>query len=98
MSKIFSVAIIGCGSRGQNVYGKYMFEKKEQFKIIALCDVKESMLEIAKNRFGVSDENCFTDSEEFFKQKRADVLVLATQDRDHVSMCVKALKLGYDVL
>ena len=98
MSKIFSVAIIGCGSRGQNVYGKYMFAEKDKFKIVSLCDIKERMLEIAKERFGVKDENCFTDSEEFFKQKRADVLVLATQDRDHVSMCIKALKLGYDVL
>ena len=98
MGKIYSVAIIGCGSRGQNVYGKYMFASKDKFEIVSLCDTNEKMLALAQERFGVEKANCFTDSEEFFAQKRADVLVLATQDRDHVWMCVKALKLGYDVL
>lgn len=98
MKKIFTVAIIGCGSRGQNVYGKLMHARKDEFEIVSLCDINKDMLEIAKNRFNVEESNCFTDSEAFFKEKRADVLVLATQDRDHVSMCVKALSLGYDVL
>ncbi len=98
MGKIYTVAIIGCGSRGQNVYGKYMFESKDKFKIVALCDVNENALESSRQRFNVKPENCFADSEEFFKEKRADVLVIATQDRDHVSACVKALRAGYDVL
>ena len=98
MGKIYSVAIIGCGSRGQNVYGKYMFASKDKFKIVSLCDANEKMLALAQERFDVEKGNCFTDSEEFFAQKRADVLVIATQDRDHVWMCVKALALGYDVL
>mgnify|MGYP003295389648 CR=1 FL=1 len=36
--------------------------------------------------------------EEFLKEKRSDALVIATQDRDHVDMCIRALELGYDVL
>ena len=32
------------------------------------------------------------------KEKRADVLVIATQDQDHVRECIKALEVGYDVL
>lgn len=98
MGKIYSVAIIGCGSRGQNVYGKYMFASADKFKIVALCDTNERMLDLSKERFGVAQENCFLDGAEFFSKKRADVIVIATQDRDHVSMCVKALSLGYDVL
>ena len=98
MGKIYSVAIIGCGSRGQNVYGKYMFASADKFKIVALCDTNERMLDLSRERFGVAKENCFLDGAEFFLKKRADVIVIATQDRDHVSMCVKALSLGYDVL
>ena len=98
MNKIFTVAIIGCGSRGQNVYGKYMFEAKDKFQIVALCDINQRMLEIASARFGVEKENCFVNDEDFFARKRADVLVIGTQDRDHVRQCVKALELGYDVL
>ena len=98
MGKIYSVAIIGCGSRGQNVYGKYMFQSKDKFNIVSVCDVNASALELAAKRFNIRPENVFASSEEFFAEKRADVLVIATQDRDHVSQCVKALKLGYDVL
>lgn len=98
MKKVFSVAIIGCGSRGQGAYGKYMYARKDEFEIVALCDINPRILEISKERFNVKDENVFLNSEEFFAKKRADVIVIATQDRDHVDMCIKALKLGYDVL
>ena len=98
MGKIFSVAIIGCGSRGRGAYGKCMHNLKDKFKIVSLCDVNERMLQIAREAFEVDEQNCFLDENKFFESKRADVLVLATQDRDHVRMCIKALKLGYDVL
>ena len=70
MSEIFSVAIIGCGSRGQNVYGKYMFECKDKFKIVSLCDTNAKVLEMARQRFNVDAEKYFTDSDEFFAEKR----------------------------
>ena len=31
-------------------------------------------------------------------KKRSDVLVIATQDRDYVRMCKRALELGYEIL
>ena len=68
MKKIFTVAIIGCGSRGQNAYGKLMHARKDEFKIVSLCDINQKILEIAKNRFEVDGANCFTDSEQFFKE------------------------------
>ena len=49
-------------------------------------------------KFGVAAENRFTDENVFFAVKRADVLVIATQDKDHVRQAVKAFSLGYDVL
>jgi hypothetical protein len=44
MNKVFSVSIIGCGSRGQNSYGKFMYENKEMFKIASICDTNHKML------------------------------------------------------
>ena len=95
--KMFTVAVIGCGSRGF-CYGDYMFKQKEKFNIICACDISESKLVRAKKDWELETENLFLDEKEFFKQKRADVLVIATQDRDHVWQCVRALELGYDVL
>ena len=98
MKKIFSVAIIGCGSRGANAYGRHMSAAKDKFRVVALCDISEAALNTAAAEFGISSENCFLSEDAFFAEKRADVLVIATQDRDHVRMCVKAMQLGYDVL
>ena len=98
MSKIFTISILGCGSRGQEAYGKNFYMLPDKFKITALCDVNPRQIEIAKKAWGIAEENCFYSEEEFLKEKRSDALVIATQDRDHVRMCIRALELGYDVL
>jgi predicted dehydrogenase len=98
MGRLFTVSIIGCGSRGASVYGTRMFPKKDQFKIVSLCDVYEGALESFSKEWGIDKSLCFTDENEFFKEKRSDILVIATQDRDHVRMCKKALELGYEIL
>lgn len=96
--KEYSVAILGVGSRGAFTYGALMKSMKGKFKIVSLCDIKKESIDLVKDDFGVSDENCFLDENDFFKEKRADVLVIATQDRDHVREAIKALKMGYDIL
>lgn len=99
MSKIFTVSILGCGSRGHYTYGKCMSEKfGDKFSILSVCDNDPEKLRLAQEDWGISEKNCFLDSDEFLKEKRSDALVIATQDRDHVKMCIRALELGYDIL
>lgn len=98
MDRVFTVAIIGCGSRGCGAYGGNMMRLKDMYKIVALCDKNPQMLEIAKKKLQVSAENAFLSEDKFFEKKRADILVIATQDRQHVRMCIKAFDLGYTVL
>ncbi len=96
--KKFSAAIIGCGQRGAETYGSLMFKDKDRFEIVALCDSDSVKLEKYGDRFGVPSADRFLDEKEFFQKKRADVLVVATMDRDHARQCVKALELGYNLL
>lgn len=96
--KKFSIAIIGCGSRGAEAYGRIMADQKDRFEIAALCDVNEAKLKKYGGIFGVKADALFSREEEFFAAKRADALVIATMDNDHVRQCEKALQLGYDVL
>jgi len=95
--KVLTVAIIGAGSRGADSYGLIM-SKDPRYKIVAACDVRQVKLDACKTRFGVEDKNLFLDENEFFKEKRADICIVATQDQDHVRNCIDALRLGYDVL
>ena len=98
MGRIFTVSVIGCGSRGCDTYGTIMYGEKERFRITALCEKDRARLMRFGAAFGVGKENLFEDEQAFFAQKRSDVLVIATQDRDHVRMCIRALELGYHVL
>jgi len=97
-NKIFTVAIIGTGARGADTYGTLMMQTPEKFKIVSLCDKNPQRLERYGKEFGVDKSLCFLDEDEFFTEKRADLLVIATQDKDHVGHCLKAFKTGYDIL
>ena len=98
MDKKFTVAIIGVGGRGGYAYGTLLAELPEKFQIVSLCDIRKEKLTFFAEKFHVSEENLFTDENEFFAKKRADVLIIATQDKDHVRHAAQAFGLGYDVL
>ena len=68
--KIFSVAILGAGARGADVYGRIMAKFPEKFSIVSLCDIREERLSVFGEEFGVEEKNRFTDEEEFFKEKK----------------------------
>ena len=99
MAKQLTVSILGCGSRGAYAYGGPMNrDADKRYKIVSICDIIPSRYERFAQSWGVTPENCFTDENEFLKEKRSDILVIATQDRDHVRQAIKALDLGYDIL
>ena len=95
---IITISIIGVGARGGEAYGRYIHSLKEQYKIESLCEVNSYRLEKYGEAFDVPQEKRFTDEDEFFKEKRSDVLLIATMDRLHVRQAVRALDLGYDLV
>ena len=96
--KKLSVAIIGCGSRGCETYGRLVYDKSDLFEIVALCDVRQDRLDKYGKEFAIPKQMCFLGEDEFFKERRADVLFVCTLDKDHVRIAIKALKLGYHLL
>ena len=96
--KIFTVSIIGCGSRGAMAYGVVINRQKDKFKITSLCDISPERVKRFAAEWDVETENAFSDERKFFEKKRSDILVIATQDRDHVRMCKRALELDYIIL
>lgn len=96
--KVVNVAIIGLGGRGGYAYSPYLLSHKDEYHISAICDIDPIRLEKWGDIMGVPSEGRFLSDEEFFKEKRGDVLIIATLDRLHVTMAKKALKLGYHLL
>ena len=96
--KIFTVAIIGVGGRGGYAYGTLIADMPDKFKISALCDINPEKLAYFSEKFSVENDALFTDESTFFEKKRADVLIISTQDKDHVRHAKLAFNLGYDIL
>lgn len=95
-NKKFTVAILGVGGRGGYAYGTLINKQKNKFEIVSLCDINKTKLDFFAQKFNVKD--VFTDENVFFEKKRADVLIIATQDKDHYRHAMKAFSLGYDIL
>ena len=94
---MISVAIIGLGNRGR-IYGSHFFRNKNA-KIVALCEKNTAFLDEYSRKWNIDVENCYTSDKEFFEAgKLADVLVIATHDRDHYRHAVSALNIGYNLL
>lgn len=99
MSQPVTFAICGCGDRGLDAYAPYQLTHPEEMKVVAGADVRPERLELLQKRFGVPAGMCFPSDEALLAQPRlADVMIVSTQDRQHVSAALKALDKGYHIL
>ena len=97
MDKV-KIAIVGCGGRGRNTYGR-MMKKIDNGEIVALADINPDALTATAEEFGIAAECCYNSAEELLEKDRlADILIIATHDDCHVSQAVAALEKGYHLL
>ncbi|MFK7601653.1 Gfo/Idh/MocA family protein [Deinococcus sp. SM5_A1] len=95
--KEVTVAVIGCGNRGADVYARHL--AAQGARITHLVDPRASRLAEVAARHALGAEVCLSHWDEFFALGRvADAVVIATPDDQHVQPCLQALALGYDVL
>jgi predicted dehydrogenase len=93
-----TIAVIGLGSRGTNYMRFVRLFNNKRARMVAICDVSEVKVKEVAKRYRIDPANCFTDENEFFKEKRADAVFICTQDNDHYRNCMAALNLGYHIL
>ena len=91
MRKI-NFALIGLGGRG-GIYARFI--RYYNRELTAVCDINPDK-EFQAKELGAKE--FFTSEDEFFKEKRAEVLVVSTLDTQHYGHAIKALELGYDLL
>lgn len=97
--KQYKVAIAGLGGRGLHTYAKYQDKFPERMKIVAVADIDKEKLRYAGEKYAVPMQYRFDSAESMLAHdKLADVLIIATQDRQHVKQALVALDKGYDIL
>lgn len=94
---MMKIAVLGCGSRGRT-YASIAASLPDRYEIAAACDLvpcrAEHVASLAPDKVPVF----FHDDEFFAAGKLADLLIIATQDRDHYQHALRAIAAGYDIL
>ena len=99
MAQKVKVAVCGFGIRGAEAYASYQKLRPEEMELVAVADPRPERRELAVREYGVSPENCFESGEALLaREKMADLLIIATQDTDHVCYALPALEKGYHLL
>ena len=94
-----TVAVVGLGPRGFYTYAQYQKIHPERMKVVAIADIDEAKLRLAAEDLHVPPEGCFKSAEELLsKEKLADVLIVATQDQQHIAHAMAGLRRGYDLI
>lgn len=99
LNDLLTVAIVGCGSRGQNTYTSILLNMPDKVRIVAAADPDPDKLRGMQEKCGLTPEQCYASAEEMFLQPRlADLLVIATPDECHYVHARAALNLDYHLL
>lgn len=99
MHKKLKVAICGLGSRGKDVYAPTAKLYPDKMEIVAIADINPDKVAATAAEYNIPEEMCFSSAEELLEQDRlADIMFIATQDRQHVGHAIPALRKGYHLL
>lgn len=99
MSRPVTVALIGAGNRGSDVYGRYILLHPELGRVVAVAETRAAPRAMAAAAHDVPGDRTFASWEELLARGRlADALIIATPDALHVAPAKAALALGYQVL
>ena len=97
--KPITIAIAGCGSRGQDTYAACQKRFPDRMKIVAAADIRPEKLRQMQENYGLTHDQCYDSAESMLKAGRlADIMIIATPDRMHYTEAMEALKLDYHLL
>ncbi|WP_434690974.1 Gfo/Idh/MocA family protein [Hungatella sp. SB206] len=99
MNNMVTFAVCGCGIRGLEAYAAYQKHHPEEMKLVAGADIRPERLKLLQTEYQVPESKCFSSSDELLDQpKLADVMIIATQDKQHAAEALRALEKGYHLL
>lgn len=98
MKKCITVAVVGFGLRARD-YTKYQIENPTLMKVVAIAETDSERRKNAQKKFNIADDKCFSCANDLLEQEKlADLLMVTTQDKQHVDMAIKGLEKGYHIL
>ncbi|MBQ8655317.1 MAG: Gfo/Idh/MocA family oxidoreductase [Clostridia bacterium] len=99
MNRLLTVAVAGCGNRGQHTYSRMLMDMQDKVKIVAAADLDPSKLAGIRQLCGLTEEQCYASAEEMLSRpKLADLMLICTPDSCHYAHAKAALLKDYHLL
>lgn len=96
--KPVSIVAIGAGNR-TNKYLEYVKRNPDKVKLVGVVELNDIRRRSIATRFGLSDEQCFTDYHAFFQHPAlADAVMICTPENMHFEPAMLAIEAGYHIL
>lgn len=94
-----SVFLCGAGSRGRTVFGQFILDNPGVAKVVGVAEPQPNRRRMVQEAHSLSDEQTFKDWRDVeFNQRLADVVIVATDDQDHLEPALAFLEAGYHLL
>jgi len=96
--KPVSLLIIGAGSRGSG-YGDWVKQHPDRAKVVGVAEPRDFYRNRMAETHNIPPQNVFTDWQEAAQRERfADAVIIATQDRMHAEPAIAFAQKGYHML
>ncbi|MEK8129300.1 Gfo/Idh/MocA family oxidoreductase [Paenibacillus filicis] len=97
MSRIYRIAIVGCGGIAK---GKHLpsLSKLSNIELVAFCDIVEERAQEAKDQYGAEGAAVYTDYRELLNDSSIDIVHVCTPNDSHAEISIAALESGKHVM
>lgn len=96
--KKIKVVLIGAGGRG-TTYVREGMKHCPEMDLVAVADPDPVRRNFIRDNYGLQESCCYESGELLLQQpKIADAAIIATQDRNHYSLAMEAIRQGYHLL
>ncbi len=93
-----TVIVIGAGGRG-TTYSRIASKMGDAFRVVAVAEPLEERRNYLRDLYAIPEEMCHPSWEELLSRpKFADLVIIATMDRDHYAPAMAAIEKGYNLL
>ena len=97
--KPLTIAVIGAGNRGREIYGGYALEHPHEVRVHAIAEPDETRRNLMAEEHQIPKDRQFSDWRQLTAQKRVcDAALICTGDRDHADAVHGCIERGYHVL
>ncbi|WP_159886614.1 Gfo/Idh/MocA family protein [Paenibacillus puerhi] len=97
MSRIYRIAIVGCGGIAK---GKHMpsLSKLSNIQMVAFCDIIEERAREAAEQYGAEGSAVYTDYRELLNDASIDIVHVCTPNDSHAEIAIASLEAGKHVM